>query len=298
METNRNNSFNVNLIITAFTTLFGPVFTSLIPNNIFKIIFLLCCLGSLIIFLNNTGQNIRMKKIVSISLAAAALTILIISNFINNISFQDCLDWITSFHKEEKTEDIVQINEKLSNLEIHYDSIVHDQTLSQLCTSTQDPEEIEEILQQIKRNLTEYKDNFQEIKKEKSQLELYYKIFLTGHSYHYYNIIKALEAYGIDCKKNNITENTLAVWDLQYLLLVYNMRVDLEKYDDNEYFDSFTFNLNDYKAKEVTAVNDSLDYDNWKYKHDGCTAKQLKEVSTERYYNCYKKICQNFDIKN
>lgn len=297
METNRNNSFNVNLIITTFATLFGPVFTSLIPNNIFKILFLLCCLGSLIIFLNNAGQNIKMKKIASISFAVAALIILIISNFINNISFQDYLDRIASFHKAEKTEDIVQINENLNNLEIHFDSIVHDQSISRLCTSTEDPEEVEEILQKITKDLTERKDNFQNIKKEKNQLELYYKIFLTGLPYHYYNILKALESYGIDCKKNNITEYTLAVWDLQYLLLAYNMRVDLEKYDDNEYFDSFTFDLGEYKVKEVTAVNDSLDYNNWQYKNDGCTAKQLKEISTERYYNCYKKICLNFDIK-
>lgn len=193
----------------------------------------------------------------------------------NQIMFDDIQDQIS-----EVNDNILKLHQNFSEY--------------QFFKSKENQQQIDLILDNI-LTLEVENSTFSDLKDNKHTLELFYKMLLSNDLYYYYNIIKAFEAYGIDCEKFSINEYILALWDVERLYALYNMRKNLENdlanntfYEEKFlYYDEFKVNMSEY--------SDTFSYGKWSQSFRNKTVSEIMKGLDSIIIDFYKKFYMNFN---
>ena len=306
---------NIDIIITAMITLISTVISDAIPNPVLRIIFICCFMTGIISFLIYSEHNDKKKIIFPGICGAVALVILFTSALQEKGTINDYATHVKNFFLNEKDEqDINQtyyqtlssINKNITNLAVRADNAgvyipeidkMNDEILKlssdidtyRLCEKKEDQKQIANILAEIQKE-----EDFPELMFNKKQIELFYKMRITEEPYYYINIIKAFEAYGIDCENWGIDEYTLVLWDTEHLFALYNMRKDLEnEMEEDTFYEEWKAYYNDYKAV-TPEYRDNFDYMDWNYSITKKNVSEIMEKLNDRIMKCYVKLNMNF----
>lgn len=306
---------NIGIIVTSMITLISTVISDAIPNPVLRIIFICCFMAGIILFLIYSEHNDKRKIIFPGICGAAALAILFTSAWQEKGTINDYIIHVKNFFlNEENEQDINQtcyqtlssINKNIANLAVKADNAgvyipeidkMNDEILKlssdmdtyRLCQKKEDQKQIVNILTEIRKE-----ESFPELMLDKKQIELFYKMRIAEKPYYYINIIKAFEAYGIDCENMRIDEYTLALWDTERLFALYNMRKCLEnEMDEDTFYEEWKAYYNDNKAV-TPEYRDNLDYMDWSYTATNMNVSEIMEKLNNRIMNCYVKLNMNF----
>ena len=164
-------------------------------------------------------------------------------------------------------------------------------------TAKEDRQEVEQILSCIREREQELiPKSFPHLTTSREEVERFYKTQLTGDGYHYENVIKALEEYGIDCKTLQVDKFDLARWDVEILYIFYRMKRSLEEeLYENKFYERKEFNYRDFSIKDVEGYQDVFDYGGWNYGFSDKTAQELSEWFNGRILKYYDNFHLNFD---
>lgn len=185
-----------------------------------------------------------------------------------------------------------QLSEILNDVEAAEDILKERRFLA----GKENPEEIERLAALIQKEMeTAGDEKFPHIKTDAHTLELFYKMRLSTDVHCYRNAIKALEAYGIDCKKWSVNEYTLAHWDTEMLFAKYPMRQSLlnDAALDITYEDTKSFQYSEFQIRQHQ-YTDIFDYGNWRWNYDSKSARKLAESLDEYIMKYYRKFSMNF----
>lgn len=320
----KNDMADINILLSNLTLLLSTVMSGLIPNALMKFVFIGCYMSGIIFYMKTTEGNPQKKsKNLSIFFTVAAVLILVTSTIYHKMSFGDYVAQIASFFhvkedeeeagiranmKEieaqlgaltmENKENLTELEERLNgviseHLEVPLDGLIHEEGLHRLCKNREDAEEIQKIKEALVEMAEKCKKNFPELTTNGKQLELMYKMLMSSDLYGYYNIIKAFEDFGIDCDALEIDEYRLVLWDIQYVISIYQMRNSMVG-KNNEYFEELHLNFQDFKADQLDEYDDQLNYQEWYFPFSRMTSNQIVERLDVEIVDCYKKFYYNF----
>lgn len=205
---------------------------------------------------------------------------------------------------EEKIDVLLADAQGYENLELQMDSLGKElRTLSegvseyQFWSGMEDQKEAEEIYQKI---LELVKINgeviFPDLKDDKQEVELFYKVRLTDKEYHYCNIISALEMYGVDCEKMSIDEYQLVLWDIETLFIHYSMYKKAAELEKGVTFEEAIYEYNDYRIS-MSEYSDTFDYSGWRQNFPNRTADEILDSLDNAILKFYKKLNLNFNTQ-
>ncbi len=312
----KNGTFDKSIVIPNLTLLVSAVISVSIPNGWLQILFIICYTASVFFF--SEGKEINNAKKYRLFLAAAAAVIFIASGLYYDMSLKDCISQMTAVfnigdedqtdgmkvNRKELETQLTQLNENYKDhlkeletylersldhrLEVPLDSLVHDKELYRQYKSREDPQEIKQVLEEIAEFKKEQKDT--DLETNVKRIELMYKMRLSSRLFYYINVIKAFEDFGIDCEAFEIDEYRLALWDMQYIFSIYQMRKSLDNKEDNESYETLELFFQD----GLDEYDDQLNYGNWNKTFTNETNKEVKHQLDQGALYCYKKIYRNF----
>lgn len=159
----------------------------------------------------------------------------------------------------------------------------------------EDEEEISKIFAKIEEKAESALESVPNLLSDVNSVEIFYKTSLSSLPYHFCNIIKALEEYGIDCEAMDIDEFTLINWDMEYLFLIYSAKYDTRNdVWENVYYDyEKKFNLDDYKVS-INEYSDTFNYGNWGWTLENEPVEKIDDIFDEIIMNFYSKFFLNF----
>lgn len=150
----------------------------------------------------------------------------------------------------------ITVQNKYEVLEKDYNELLLNNSDNNETILEADQKEIDEILELLNEYQNGYnKSNFIHLLTDKDEIELFYKMYISIRYYKYSNLITAFNEYGIDCEELSINENTLIMWDVQYLYIYCQIKENVEKSEKKEYL------FNDYKMELI----DTCDYRGYGY---------------------------------
>lgn len=205
---------------------------------------------------------------------------------------------------EEKIDVLLADAQEYEDLELQMDSLGKElKALSdgfseyQFWSGMENQEEAEEIYQKILELVkVDGNDIFPDLKEDKREVELFYKVRLTDKEYHYCNIISALEMYGVDCEKLAIDEYQLALWDIETLFIHYSMYKKAAELEKGVTFEEVTFKYNDYRIS-MSEYSDTFDYGGWRQHFPNYTADEILASMDRAILRFYKKLNLNFNTQ-
>ncbi len=302
-------------IFSVGASLLTVVLSVNMQNTFMKITFIICYLIGYILFLSylNDKIKIKWKKYIFVILFIADGAILAVS-FVNVGSFKNYVIKLGEFFESEQekeegsvggseeisgwvletNEKIAAMNENLASVNENINQLSDDVEAYQFLRSKEDQAEINTIIQVIEEKYNDSADYFPDLKTSKHDVELFYKMRLCEEPYYYCNIIKALEAYGIDCVQMSINEYDLMLWDTEILYAKYNMKESIqEDLNKNIFYEEKVFRYDDFKIN-MSEYSDILNYNDWRYTHENVTAEEVNERLSKRIMKYYVKFHMNF----
>ena len=157
--------------------------------------------------------------------------------------------------------------------------------------NNQNEDEVNIIYERIE-NYANTSDSFSELKTNKYQIELFYKMFFSNESYYYGNILTAFERYGINYRNWGISQFTLITWDLDILFITYKMKEENKKDLDSGTNIERVFLYNDYRFS-MNEYSDTFDYNGWmRIRND--TVESFDHMLDLIIKELYKKFKMNF----
>jgi len=156
--------------------------------------------------------------------------------------------------------------------------------------------EVNDIVEKIKEE-QEKEDGtltFPDLLSDRHDVELFYKMLISNHTFYYCNIIQAFRIYGIDCDEMHIDEYTLMAWDSETLFALLSMRDKMElPTGEEETKEDWHLQFNDYKI-EMEEYSDICEYGGWRMSYENQTASEVMESLNRRINSYYKKLHINF----
>lgn len=205
---------------------------------------------------------------------------------------------------EEKIDALLANTQDYENLELQMDSLGQElKALSngfsgyQFRSGMENLKEAEEIYEKI-LELVEANGQviFPDLKEDKQEVELFYKVRLVDKEYHYCNIISALEMYGVDCEKMSIDEYQLALWDIETLFIHYSMYKKATELEKGVALEEAVFEYNDYRIS-MSEYSDTFDYGRWRQNFANFTADEILDSLDKAMLKFYKKLNMNFNAE-
>lgn len=295
-----------------------PVFIRTVPGQRTQILFVICvgiAVLALLFMQNNRFQKrcVRFAVIVFIGILLYSLATagsfsaywekIVGSSQPYGISDDD---W-THFLKEAQENNALE-TEIAGSIDINLSEILDSMETAEdilaerrFFDSKEDPKEIERLTalidEKIKAISAAGDNDFSNIQTDAHALELFYKVQLSDDPHCYSNAIKALEAYGVDCKK--LSEYTLARWDTETLFIIYSMRRSILEDAANNiiYDDEKIFYYRDFPIEQHT-YTDTFNYGDRQWEYPANTsktsAKEIAESMDKRIMGYYRKFSMNF----
>lgn len=286
------------IVIPVIATLVSAILSEVISNIIIKMIFIICIVADSIIFLSYQNDKSKWKKNLIIILSVINLLILSIVPVIKSspmIYITHLIDYFESDQKKaEIDESTINIDHNLTEIKDRVNELSDNVEAYNFLKSKDDPEEAIEITEKIKETVDKYPDNFVDLETSKQKVQLLYKMGLGSDEYYYCNIIRAFEAYGIDCEEMSIDEYKLLLWDVERLYAIYNMKKSIQGdlaegvfYEEKEFpYDDFRMNMSKH--------SDIFDYEGWRLSYEDKTAEEVNNYLDNHITNYYKKFSLNF----
>lgn len=297
--------------LSILATLLSVVISEAMPNLFLKLLFIITFSLEVILLLNflnsknNDSENTRSsntKKKIILYILGIVIVIMLILPCISTGSLDNYFISIKEFlhiENEEKNKQVMyNISEEISEINDNILKLHQNFSEYQFFKSKEDQQQIDLILDDI-LTLNEEKEGetpiFSDLKDNKHSLELFYKMKLSNKSYYYYNIIKAFEAYGIDCEKFSINEYVLALWDVESLYALYNMRKSLENdLANNTFYEENCLSYDEFKMN-MSEYSDTFSYDDWYLPYRNKTVSEIMESLDSVIISFYKKFYMNFN---
>ncbi len=286
------------IVVTVIVTLISAILSEVISNVIIKMIFIICIVADCIFVLSYQNNKSKWKKNLIIILSGINLLILFIVPVIKSspmIYITHLIDYFESDSKKtEIDESTVIIYSDLTEIKDRMNEMSDNVESYNFLKSKYDPEEVKEITEKIEKALEEYPDNFLDLETSKQKVQLLYKIRLGADEYYYCNIIRAFEAYGIDCEEMSIDEHKLLLWDVERLYAIYNMKKSIQ--DDlakGEFYEKKEFPYDDFRM-DMSKHSDIFDYEGWRITYENQTAEEVNDSLDINITNYYKKFSLNF----
>lgn len=262
-------------LLSIIATLLSSVIVIVLPNKLMRVIFIILYIIEIVLIFNYLEKKTRKKRITLVVILFILICILVIPLFVNHLSYVDSFKQFINAMDMKQSEDI---DEKISNINVKINELSDELIKYKNWSSKKDQNEIDTIKQQIQKRVSEYKDSFTELKTSKNEVELFYKMCISPHLYYYYNIIKAFEAYGIDCELMNIDEHTLVLWDIEVLFSYYNMQKEVQgDLNKGVSYKNQKYEFNKYKIIDETKYIDDFDYQGWVRKIGDAAAEQTRD---------------------
>ncbi len=183
-----------------------------------------------------------------------------------------------------------EINEKLNPINNEIVALSENFKSYSFIQDKQNENEINIIYERIE-NYVKERDTFSELKTNKYQIELFYKMFFSDEPYYYCNILTAFERYGINYRNFGITQSTLITWDLDILFITYKMKEENNKDLGTEEIKNKKFYYNDYRVS-MNEYSDTFDYARWNRSDE--TPEAFNRVLDSLIKDFYKKFKMNF----
>ncbi len=286
------------IVIPVIATLVSAILSEVISNIIIKMIFIICIVADSIIFLSYQNNKSKWKKNLIIILSGINFLILFIVPVINSspmIYITHLMEYFESDSKKTEIEEsTININSDLTEIKDRVNEISDNVEAYSFLKSKDDPEEVIEITEKIEEVINDYSEYFPDLETSKQKVQLLYKIKLGTDEYYYCNIIRAFEAYGIDCEEMEIDEYKLLLWDIERLYAIYNMKKSIQGdlaegvfYEEKEFlYDDFRMNMSKH--------SDIFDYEGWRLTYVDKTAEEVNDYLDVYITNYYKKFSLNF----
>ncbi|MEZ3504274.1 MAG: hypothetical protein K1W25_12620 [Lachnospiraceae bacterium] len=303
-------------IFSVVAGLLTAVLSVNVQNAFMKITFIICYVVGYILFLKYLKDGVKWKKYIFVVLFAADGAILAIS-FVNVGSLKNYIIRLGEFFESEQEQEkeeradgggseeiagwaletnqrIAAMNENLTAVNENISQLSDDVEAYQFIRSKEDQTEIDKVVQVIRDKYNDNSSYFPDLKTNKHDVELFYKMQLSEEAYYYCNIIKALEAYGIDCGQMSVNEYDLMLWDIEVLYAKYNMKESIqENLNKDISYEEKVFRYDDFKIS-MSEYSDILNYDDWRYTPKNVTAEEINELLNGRIMNYYTKFHMNF----
>ncbi len=301
-------------IFSVMAGLLTAVLSVNVQNAFMKITFIICYVVGYILFLKYLKDRVKWKKYIFVVLFAADGAILAIS-FVNVGSLKNYIIKLGEFFESEQEKEeradgggseeiagwaletnqrIAAMNENLTAVNENISQLSDDVEAYQFIRSKEDQTEIDKIVQVIKDKHEETAGSFPDLKTDRREVELFYKMRLSEEAYYYCNIIKALEAYGIDCGQMSVNEYDLMLWDTEKLYARYNMKESIQQdLNKDVFYEEKYFSYNDFKIN-MSEHSDILNYEDWRYEIENKTAEEASQSLDRKIMNYYIKFHMNF----
>lgn len=306
---------DIEIILSALTTLIATVISDVIPGLTVKLLFILFYMAGVITFLLYIGEENTWKRFgIPCFFLAGAVAFLVGASWANELSGKAYMEQIAAFFRAEESRqeqdhfyypEIADINDSVKALAEDQSVDLLEQDLSAMnlrlvgmlgdiekyrfWESKKDPGEVAEILDEVGTFLKDRED-FSNLN-DRDTVELLYKMRIAHKLYHYKNILAALEAMGIDCEALEIDEYTLVCWDTEKLFSTYNMRKELEdEWAEEVYHERFDYEQYKVRTEEYS---DTFDYGNWGWSIEEST-NEAKIWVDKRMMEFYRKFKMNF----
>ena len=316
VEGNMSNKDFLNIL----TAMVAVVLTTGMPNAKWQIIFIIFYLIWIYLFSNYRGQTNLLKKIGCWITGIFCVAIIgfsiyglgsienylkkVVNTFFDvkqNTNSQLSEQYVEYFEDIEeqliKAEDINEqlkkVNENINILDEDIGNLSNDIKVFYFVSNKWDHSQIDEILGIL--NEEYYPEEFNDLRNNTYQIELYYKVRLSERKYYYYNVIQAFEKFGINCKKFNIDENDLLVWDLHRLYILYQMKDSIKEQLDSEKEFGKRLNNEDFKIKKEE-YGDSIYYKRWGRSYEEYTPKEIDKFLNDEIMDYYDKFMENILI--
>lgn len=183
----------------------------------------------------------------------------------------------------------IYLQNKFEALEKDYDILLDDDSDKGTESLAENDElEVAEILETMSYYLNDDNINggFENLSQDASELELFYKIYISIGYYKYSNIIIAFDEYGIDCKSMLITEKTLELWDMENIYLYCNILENVENSEEKEYL------FKDYKIDAI----DQCDYRGYGFRYQDETYDMISDDISKRLESFIRKVKRNIPL--
>lgn len=286
-----------NIVIPVIATLVSAILSEVISNIFIKMIFIICIVADGIIFLSYQNNKSKWKKNLIIILSVINLLILFIIPVVKSspmIYITHLIDYFESDSKKtENDESTININSDLTEIKDRVNEISDNVEAYNFLKSKDDPEEVIEITEKIKEILdgSEYYDD---LTTNKQKVQILYKMRLATSEYYYCNIIRAFEAYGIDCEEMSIDEYKLLLWDVERLYAIYNMKKSIQDdLDEGVFYEKKEFYYDDFRIN-MPRHSDTFDYGGWCEIYEDKTAEEINNYLDTYIMDYYKKFSLNF----
>ena len=309
-------------IIIILATLVTSILSLGIFNLLFQLIFIIiftiiCCLG--FSYINNKSKKKKNLLILSCTIEVIILCFSISSQGSFFSFYEQIKNFFVTSH-ESPSENVIAL---YSDFELYFNEFGNqlksiDEKIEYTKNNIQDIDnsvnlitynlekihynqnidEIEsaDILKLMRDKFEEHSDKFPNLITDIYSIELFYKSCISENDYYYYNILDAFNKYGINTDKLGINENTLFIWDIEKLYMIFNMKTSIaNELESDEIFEARIFKYNDYKVK-LNRFSDTFDYGNWQKYYTEKTPKQIDELMNKSIMTLYKKFVINFSI--
>lgn len=183
----------------------------------------------------------------------------------------------------------IYLQNKFEALEKDYDILLdNDSDKGTESLAENDELEVAEILETMSHYLNDDNINggFENLSQDASELELFYKIYISIGYYKYSNIIIAFDEYGVDCKSMLITEKTLELWDMENIYLYCNILENVENSEEKEYL------FKDYKIDAI----DQCDYRGYGFRYQDETYDMISDDISKRLESFIRKVKRNIPL--
>lgn len=239
-----------------------------------------------------------MEKNLIIILSVVNVAVFFITPIINSSPMIYITRLLNYFEPREKVSEIDENNtdiyNELTEIKEKVDKISENEDEYNFLNSKEDLEEVYEITEKIKELQDENSEYFSELKTSKQKVQLFYKMQLGTMQYHYCNVIKAFEAYGINCEEMSIDEYKLVLWDIERLYALYNMKESIQNdLAENIFYEKKELLYDDFRVN-MSKHSDIFDYEGWRMSYENKTAEQVRDSLNEYIMDYYKKFSLNF----
>lgn len=291
---------NLRDMLPSLLVVFTAVFIRAVPGQFLRMLFLICA-GAIILFLlfQERIQDEAVKKYGFSAVCGIFICILAWSAV--------SAGSLTAYwEKIAGPSQIHDASEKAASMETQLSKILNDVETAEdilkerrFLDSKENPEEIERLTSLIEERQKIEGTLFSDIKTDAHTLEKFYKALISYDAHYYINAIRALEAYGIDCKSLSVSEYTLACWDIEMFFMRYSMRQSILKdaAEDVVYEDTRRFYYNDFRISQHQ-YTDTFDYGKGNWNSMSASAKEIASLADERIMKYYRKFSMNFSGSN
>lgn len=283
-------------------------------NRVVQLIFVVILIAGIVLYFKGQEKNKRIYRYASYVLCVCLAAMLTGFSLVPDLP-QKLAEWyapesseIAEKEKPPSAKDMLleeqdELAQALSSLQNRVDEttsgiagLVGTLESGGLLSGKSEPDEVQSVLDKLTEDEEFISTNFPNIKSNRDDAMLCYKMRLYELICHYSSILRAFEEYGIDCNALGIDQYTLIRWDLEKLYAFYSMKQELEAdLPDNIFYSSKPLLFNDHRVS-MNEYSDIYDYGDWRIIYENISAQEYEERLDERIMIFYKRFHLNFSM--